>query len=114
MLASLIFDDQGEDKEMFRSLVALTLIGVLAGCVVDPAASPYYGYGYGNDYDYPYGYGYAPGYYDYGGPSVALGFGYWGGGGHHHWDHDRDWHGDRGWHGGHGGGWGGGHGWGHR
>jgi hypothetical protein len=76
------------------ALAGLALGGSLTGCVVAPAQPAYYGY----DYDSGY---YAPGYYAYPAePSVGIGIGFGGSGGHWHGDHD--WHGDRGWHGGHG------------
>jgi hypothetical protein len=81
---------------LWRGVAICAVVLGLAGCTVYQEPVPYYGGGYQQPY---YGGGYPPpaygGYYApapayayappiYAGPSIGLGFGFWGGGGGHH------------------------------
>ena len=75
-----------------RGAAICGLVLGLAGCTVYQEPAPYYAGGYapapyyGGYYAPPPAYAYAPPVYA--GPTIGLGFSFWGGGGHHgghHW-----------------------------
>jgi hypothetical protein len=75
---------------LWRGVAICAVALGLAGCTVYQEPQPYYGGGYPPPYYAPYGgyyapapaYAYAPPVYA--GPSIGLGFSFWGGGGGHH------------------------------
>lgn len=78
------------DTTRLRRVAAICgLVLGLAGCTVYQEPAPYYAGGYepapyygGGYYAPPPAYAYAPPVYA--GPTIGLGFGFWGGGGGHH------------------------------